>query len=283
MIKDAKAQSQKIVQNNQDIIDQLQAQIKEKEKEGDAQGAAELANRIQSVVPAMEQAILGLKNDGARLAIHEENIVGLKIMQERRDDAVICPFTFLSGITDVKVPSGCTLFAVVDINHHEQVEKETPAIFACVDIYSPIDITQKEFEHYGLVKNGKSLISMIQPGSAGVVEFFDQDNFQGNKGTFSDANHKPLFQHKYAGSGQNSNDNVFSALVKSTDSNPIFDCKNLEVDEKLMKLNEKLMIRPAGKLVAPMVKKIENNEKLMIKPAVKLVAPMVKKIENKKK
>jgi hypothetical protein len=49
-------------------------------------------------------------------------------------------------------------------------------------------------------------------------------------------------------------------MVKSTDSNPIFDCKKLIVDEKFMKLNEKLIINSSGKLVAPMAKKIENKK-----------------------
>ena len=169
----------------------------------------------------------------------EEIIDQIEYMKSKIDEQLVCPFDFESGATKVVIPSGCVFFGINDINHDAQLRMKTAALYVCTNSIKPYQLNAKDFSKYGLIENGASSISMIQPGNLASVDFYSEDELAGSTGKFTSEYFKPLFQFKYPKSISNANDNVFSALVSSNTNAIPTKCSDLITSDKMKLLDVK--------------------------------------------
>ena len=185
---------------------------------------------------------------------------------------MVCPFTFESGVSEVKVPNGCVFFGVNDVNHEEQKAMSSPALYVCAPMDSPSDISAEDLKSYGLVSNGgKSLISMIQPGGSVTVEFYSGDHLSAHRGSFTLKKYNPLFEFKYPKTDEFANDNVLSARVTSTTKFIPSACEDLKFSEKMHLVAS--VSTKASKKLSKLSSKVSKASKVSKKASLKVSKP----------
>jgi len=193
--------------------------------------------------------------------------------EEDGGSSLVCPFTFESGISKVKVPNGCVFFGVNDVNNEAQKAMSSPAVYVCAPMENPADVSAEDLKSYGLVSNGgKSLISMIQPGGSVTVEFYSGDHLSAHRGSFTLKKYTPLFEFKYPKTDEFANDNVLSARVTSTTKFIPSACEELKFSEK-MHLVASASTKAASKKLSKLSSKASKASKVSKKASLKVSKP----------
>jgi hypothetical protein len=124
------------------------------------------------------------------------------------------PITYTKGSDDVLVPAGCAL--ITNENVDELADGgSTSAAYICSVDSNPVNINAVKLSDLGLVINGVSDISYIQPGPSTSIQWFVQDNQAGPSATWTSGWHPDLTNVHLHGIDQG-NDAVLSLVMKST-------------------------------------------------------------------
>ena len=250
-VKIEEAALEKAKENVEDYAAELE-KLKEKhaelqktkeEKLEDLAGDPELAKELDELNPEIKQVEIDIQNMIKKLQNNNEPAAVLEEIKAARESAIVCPYTFKQGVSNVKVPIGCVFVASNDVTFGKQKKMDAPAVYFCQK-NGEFVYHEKDFEQYGLDEGS---ISFIQPGKHVTVQFYTgnapNSKEEGESAIFSSDNFTPLNSFKFR-DGSLANDRVKSILIKTDyngDEQPE-KCEDLTFSQS-MKLNNKLLMK----------------------------------------
>lgn len=126
-------------------------------------------------------------------------------------------------------PSGCAFISDTDLTFIESKNKDPVNILVICAPKSiatfPLDA--ETLESFGLYKDGKSLVSTVQPGPEASVAIYTGDSFDGKSFVvnYGDPN---VAEHKFFDSNSDANDKVKSIMFHSTATSTPKSCKEVK-------------------------------------------------------